>query len=249
MKIIGVIPARYGSTRFPGKVLALIQGRPMIEHVYRQAKKSRYCDEILIACDDPRVMDAAAGFGASAVMTSPDHPSGTDRIAQAVQNVPADIVINIQGDEPLIAPDMIDALAEEIRTDASCVMATVACKITNPAEVADPNVVKVVLDGQENALYFSRSAIPFNRDKIPFEEVQYFKHFGLYAYRKDFLMKLKTLPSSSLEQSERLEQLRVLQAGYKIKVVLTDQDTISVDTAEDLRRVEAVLAGEKAGRL
>ncbi|HPB69196.1 MAG TPA: 3-deoxy-manno-octulosonate cytidylyltransferase, partial [Candidatus Omnitrophota bacterium] len=241
--------ARYGSTRFPGKVLALIQGRPMIEHVYRQAKKSRSCDEILIACDDPRVMDAAAGFGASAVMTSPDHPSGTDRIAQAVENVPADIIINIQGDEPLIAPDMIDALAGAIRTDASCVMATVARKITDPAEVADPNVVKVVLDGQGNALYFSRSVIPFNRDKISFEEMQYWKHFGLYAYRKDFLMKLKTLPPSALEQSERLEQLRVLQAGYKIKVVLTDQNTISVDTAEDLLRVEAVLAGEKAGRL
>lgn len=249
MKIIGIIPARYGSTRFPGKVLALIQGRPMIEHVYRQAKKSRSCDEILIACDDPCVMDAAAGFGASVVMTSPDHPSGTDRVAQAVQNVPADIVINIQGDEPLIAPDMIDALAAAIRTDASCVMATVARKITDPAEVADPNVVKVVLDGQGNALYFSRSVVPFNRDKISFEEMQYLKHFGLYAYRKDFLMKLKTLPPSALEESERLEQLRVLQAGYKIKVVLTNHDTISVDTPEDLRRVEAVLAGEKAGRV
>ncbi|MFA5260525.1 MAG: 3-deoxy-manno-octulosonate cytidylyltransferase [Candidatus Omnitrophota bacterium] len=248
MKIIAVIPARYSSTRLPGKVLALIQGRPMIEHVYRQARQSRCCDEILIACDDPRVLEAAAGFGAHAVMTSVDHLSGTDRIAQAVQNVPADIVINIQGDEPLIHPEMIDAIAEAIRSDESCVMATLARKITDPEDVDDPNIVKVVLDHQGNALYFSRSAIPFNRDKIPFKHLEYYKHFGLYAYRKDFLMKLKSLPPSALEQTERLEQLRVLQAGHKIKVVLTNRDTISVDTAEDLRRVEAFLAIEKAGR-
>ena len=161
MKIIAVIPARYGSTRLPGKVLALIQGRPMIEHVYRQAKQSRYCDEVLIACDDLRIVDAAAAFGARAVMTSPEHPSGTDRVAQAVQDVPADIVINIQGDEPLIHPEIIDVLAKSIRADESCVMATVARRITDPADVDDPNVVKVVLDHQGNALYFSRSAVPF----------------------------------------------------------------------------------------
>ena len=248
MKIIAVIPARYGSTRFPGKVLALIQGRPMIEHVYRRAQESRLCDGVLIACDDPRVMAAAAGFGARAVMTACDHPSGTDRIAQAVQHEPADIVLNVQGDEPLLHPEMIDALAEAVRADASCVMATLARKITDPGEVEDPNVVKVVLDGQGNALYFSRLGIPFNQDKTSFQHADYLKHFGLYAYRKDFLMKLKTLPPSALEQAERLEQLRVLQAGYKIKVVLTAHDTISVDTAEDLLRVEAFLAREKVGR-
>ena len=249
MRIIAVIPARYGSTRLPGKVLAPILGRPMIEHVYRQAKQSRHCDDILIACDDPRVMAAAAGFGGKAVMTSPDLASGTDRIAQAVQGVPADIVLNIQGDEPLLHPAMIDVLAEAIREDEDCVMATVARKITNPADVDDPNIVKVVLDQQGNALYFSRSAVPFNRDNVPFGQMVYYKHFGLYAYRKDFLMKLTHWPASALEQAERLEQLRVLQAGYKIKVALTPHDTISVDTADDLRRVEAFLAGEKAGRL
>ncbi len=245
MKIIGVIPARYGSTRMPAKVLALIQGRPMIEHVYRQAKKCRLLDEVFIACDDQRVMDAALGFGARAVMTSPDHASGTDRIAEASANIPAEIIINIQGDEPLVHPDMIDALARGIKEDDGCFMATVARRITDEEDVGNPNVVKVVLNQRGDALYFSRSAIPFNRDNADVSQLSYYKHFGIYAYRKSFLLSLKDFPPSLLEQTEKLEQLRVLEAGYDIKVLITEHDTISVDTREDLTRVEFFLGARK----
>jgi len=238
MKIIGVIPARWGSTRFEGKVLAPIAGKPMIQHVWERATQTRLLDDCVIACDDQRILKVAQQFGARAFLTSVNHPSGTDRIAEAVLLLEADIVVNIQGDEPLIDPVVINDLVNALVEDESCVMATTIKVIEDQEELDNPNVVKVVVDGQRNALYFSRARVPFNRDN---QSVVYFKHLGIYAYRKDFLLKFKDLPKSLLEGYEKLEQLRALEAGYKIKTVLTDIETVGVDTPEDLQRVERML--------
>ena len=241
MKVIGVIPARWGSTRFEGKVLADINGKPMIRHVWERAQKSRKIDEVLIACDDERIMAAAKKFNAQAVMTSKNHPSGTDRIAEAVKNVKADIVINIQADEPLIDPATIDALAACLSKDKTAPVATVIKAIEDLNEIANPNVVKVAVDHKGYALYFSRSPIPYNRAGSDPKKVPYYKHAGIYAYRKNFLLKFKDLPKSKLESAEKLEQLRILEAGYKIKTVLTRQESVGVDTPEDLARVKELL--------
>ena len=241
MRIVGVIPARWASTRFKGKVLAKIQDRPMIQHVWERAKESRLLDEVLIACDDERVLQAAQAFGAKAVLTSPDHPSGTDRVAEAVKNCPAKIVINIQGDEPLIRHQVIDDLAEALIEDEACLMATVIKAIETQEELENPNVVKVVIDREKNAIYFSRLPIPYDREKAGTGTIRYYKHLGIYAYRKDFLMALTQMPPSPLERAEHLEQLRALEAGVRIKTVLTDMETIGVDTPEDLARVEGLL--------
>ncbi len=237
MKIIGVIPARWGSTRFEGKVLAEIHGKPMLQHVFERAKKSRALNDVIIACDDERILKAANAFGAKAVMTSPKHPSGTDRIAEAVRSLKVDIVVNIQGDEPLIQPKVINDLVKALQKDKSCVMATTIKAVTDESDLNNPNVVKAVVDKNNVALYFSRSCIPFNRGAQAWKNVKYYKHLGLYAYRKSFLMKFMDLPKSALETAERLEQLRVLEAGYKIKTIETTVDTIGVDTPEDLVRV------------
>ncbi len=244
MEVIGVIPARYASSRLPGKVLLDILGKPMLQHVWERAKKSRLLDELLIACDDERVLAAARKFGAKAVMTSVDHASGTDRIAEAMKGRPADIIINIQGDEPLIAPSVIDALAKALLKDEHCPMATVIKPVAFSEELENPNVVKVVVDARGYALYFSRSLVPFPRAKVS-ADFKFYKHLGIYAYRKDFLMKFKKLPASALEKAERLEQLRVLEAGFHIRTVETDMDTIGVDTAEDLKKVEAHMRGNR----
>ncbi len=241
MNIIGVIPARWASTRFKGKVLAKINGIPMIQHVWQQAKKSRLLDEVFIACDDEKVFDAAQGFGAAVVMTSPAHSSGTERIAQAFRHTDAKIIVNIQGDEPLIQPGVIDSLAQALLDDESCSMGTVIKVITDENDLNNPNVVKVVIDQNKNALYFSRTAIPFHREKESLKDSCYYKHLGLYAYRRDFLLAFKDLPVSRLEQAEKLEQLRALEAGHKIKTVETEHDTIGVDTPEDLDRVEGLM--------
>ncbi|HBR15179.1 MAG TPA: 3-deoxy-manno-octulosonate cytidylyltransferase [Candidatus Omnitrophica bacterium] len=238
MKVIGVIPARWGSTRFEGKVLAKISGKPMIQHVWERAGQSRRLDELIIACDDKRVLEAAQQFGATAVLTSPDHPSGSDRIAEAVAQRDVDIVINIQGDEPLIQSSVIDDLARALLEDPSCVMATAIKVLDKKEELLSPNVVKVVVDKDNNALYFSRSVIPYNRDD---QTITYYKHLGIYAYRKDFLFTFKELPKSLLEKAEKLEQLRVLESGFKIKTVVTDIETVGVDTPEDLACVEWLL--------
>jgi 3-deoxy-manno-octulosonate cytidylyltransferase (CMP-KDO synthetase) len=247
MKIIGVIPARWASTRFPGKVLADLNGKPLIQHVWQQAKKAALLNDVIIACDDCRVKEASAAFGARVVMTSPDHASGTDRIAEAVKNIDADIVVNIQGDEPLIDPKVIDELAAALKDDEHCSMATVIKGITDSTQISNPNVVKVVVDRQGVALYFSRHAIPFNRDGKPLEANTYFKHLGLYAYRKEFLLGFHALPYSRLEHIEKLEQLRVLEAGYRIKTIQTDFETIGVDTPEDLRHVAQLLSEAQHG--
>jgi 3-deoxy-manno-octulosonate cytidylyltransferase (CMP-KDO synthetase) len=238
MKAIGVIPARFASTRFPGKVLALIQGKPMIEHVWMRAKGCRELSDVLIACDDEKVLKTAQAFGAKAVMTSPDHPSGSDRIAEAVGKLDFDIVVNIQGDEPFIESSVIDGLVIALRNDPKASMATVIKEIKDEADIKNPNVVKAVIDVNHYALYFSRSPIPYDRNATHQPETKYFKHLGLYAYRKDFLMSYKDWPKSSLEMTEQLEQLRVLEAGHKIKTIETDVETIAVDTPEDLAKIE-----------
>lgn len=239
MKTIGVIPARYGSTRFKAKVLADLCGKPLIQHVWERARKSKKLDDLLIACDDQRIFDAAKKFKANVVLTSKDHPSGSDRIAEAVAKRNVDLVVNIQGDEPLIDPRVIDALVKALENDKNSSMATVIKKIERREELNNPNVVKVVVDKDFYALYFSRSLIPYQRDA---ERVEYWKHLGIYAYRKDFLLKFKDLPKSRLEKIEQLEQLRALENGFKIKAIITDSETIGVDTAEDLKRVKKILS-------
>lgn len=240
MKILGVIPARYASTRLPGKVLLPIAGKPMIQHVWERTKKSKLLSDVWIAADDQQIMEAAEKFGAKAVLTSVHHQSGTDRIAEAVKNVKVDMVVNIQGDEPLMDVRVIDALVKALLKNKSYQMATVVKRIDRSDDIHNPNIVKVVVDANQDALYFSRSEIPFNRDRD--NGVDYFKHIGIYAYRKNFLLRLTKMPPSRLEKIEKLEQLRVLEAGYKIKMILTDVETAGVDTAEDLKKVEKLLS-------
>lgn len=237
MRAIGVIPARYRSTRFPGKVLALINGKTMIEHVWRQASQCLELSELLIACDHDEVYNAARAFGAQAVMTSPDHPSGSDRIAQAVGSLNYELVVNIQGDEPFIDPKVIDALVTVLKNDPTASVATAIKQIKNEEEINNPNVVKVVVDRNRYALYFSRSVIPYNRNAERPSGLRYFKHLGLYAYRKDFLMNYKDWSKSMLEEAEQLEQLRILEAGYRIKTIETETESLAVDTPEDLDKV------------
>ncbi len=243
MRAVGVIPARWASTRFEGKVIAPIHGRPMIQHVWQRCKHSRFLEDIIIACDDERVLKTAQEFGAKAVMTSLSHASGTDRIAEAVRDINAEIIVNIQADEPLIHHNVIDDLVCAIRDDETVSMATVVKVMDTMAEVNNPNIVKAVIDRKGYALYFSRSVIPYNREKKGLDQIRYYKHLGIYAYRKDFLMAFSKMPRSRLEETEQLEQLRALEAGVRIKTVVTDKETIGVDTPEDLAKVEAILNG------
>lgn len=239
--VIGVIPARYGSTRLPAKALAMIHGKPMIRHVYERCLKAKLLSEVLVATDDKRIFDAVINFGGNAAMTSKSHKSGTDRIGEAVRNIKCDIVVNIQGDEPMIAPGNIDKAIKPLISDKSINVSSLCYKISDYKEINNPNVVKVVLDSNSNALYFSRSVIPFNRDNI---KAEYFKHIGLYVYRKDYLMKLIKMKPSRLELSEKLEQLRILESGEKIKVIETKIDSHSVDTLADLRKIKNIITGK-----
>ncbi len=247
MKIIGVIPARYAATRLPGKMLVNIAGKPLIQRVWENAKQSKLLDDLIIACDDERIKTRAEKFGAKAVLTSKDHTSGSDRIAEVVNPLDVDIIINIQGDEPLIHHTMISDLARLMLDDKNCPMGTVIKPLNNLEEIQNPNVVKAIIDKDKFAIYFSRSVIPYNRNKIPLTEIGYYKHLGIYAYRKEFLFTFKNLPKSRLEIAEQLEQLRAVEAGYKIKTVETKFDTISVDTPEDVLRVEEFLKKEMNG--
>ncbi|OGF47156.1 MAG: 3-deoxy-manno-octulosonate cytidylyltransferase [Candidatus Firestonebacteria bacterium RIFOXYC2_FULL_39_67] len=239
MKIIGVIPARLGSTRFPEKVIADIMGKPMIWWVWKQAKKAKLISEFFIATDDKRIYDIVKSFGGNPLMTSKKHKSGTDRIAEAVKNIKADIVVNIQGDEPLIRPDMLDKAVEPLIMDKKLVMSTLVCKVSDKKLMLDPNIVKVTVDKDGYALYFSRSAIPSQARAESFE--YFLKHIGVYVYRKDFLLKYVQMKQSSLEKTEKLEQLRVLENGYKIKTIQTKFDTVPVDTEADLKKVVEIL--------
>ena len=237
-KILGVIPARLASSRFPGKVLAQISSKTMLQHVYERASQARYLTSTIIATDDERVYEVARSFGARVKMTRADHPSGTDRVAEVASSENAEIVVNIQGDEPLIDPQAIDAAILPMVHDPEVVMGTLKKKIEDPREITDPNVVKVVTDRQGDALYFSRCPIPFVRGGEPAGMPHHhFKHVGLYTYRRDFLLEYSTLPVGPLEQAERLEQLRALENGYRIRVVETDYESLGVDTPEDLERV------------
>ena len=199
--------------------------------------------EVIIACDDDRILKAAKTFGAKAVLTSKDHTSGTDRIAEVAANVTAEIIVNIQGDEPLIHHSVIDSLVTALSKDPDCLMATAIKLIRTKEELENSNVVKVVIDLNGNALYFSRSVIPYDRDSAGVQKIKYYKHLGIYAYRKNFLLKFKDMPKSRLEQAEQLEQLRALEAGVRIKTVVTGKETIGVDTPGDLAKVEAILNG------
>ena len=242
--IVGVIPARYGSSRFEGKVLTNIAGKPMIQWVYERASKSKTLDELFVAVDDPRVQSRVEQFGGKVVLTAAHHKSGTDRIAEAVENMSADIVVNIQGDQPLIEPDMIDEAVQPMIDNPEIQMSTLKRQIEKD-EFDDPGVVKVVVDDQDFALYFSRSLIPYPRYD---ENIRVFEHIGLYVYRKDFLLKISKIPQGYLEKIESLEQLRVLEKGYKILVVETKMDRsagISVDTPEDLKKVERIISQMK----
>jgi 3-deoxy-manno-octulosonate cytidylyltransferase (CMP-KDO synthetase) len=243
-KILGVIPARFSSSRFPGKVLASIASRPMLQHVYERASQARYLSSIIIATDDERIFQVARSFGARVRMTRPDHPSGTDRVAEVASAENCDIVVNIQGDEPLIDPSAIDAAILPMAHDSEIQMATLKKRIEDSSEVANPNVVKVVTDLAGDAIYFSRHTIPYDRDGAG---VPVFKHIGLYLYRRDFLLAYPTLPVGPLEQAERLEQLRALENGFKIRVVETDYESLGVDTPQDLERVTNLFESSLTG--
>lgn len=239
-RVIGVIPARYGSSRFEGKVLADIAGKPMIQWVYERAKQSKTLDELFVAVDDPRVQSCVEGFGGKAILTGAYHQSGTDRIAEVVEKMPADIIVNIQGDQPLIDPNMIDESVQPMIDNPDIQMSTLKREIEKD-EFDDPGVVKVVVDEQDFALYFSRSLVPYPRYD---ENLRVYEHIGLYAYRKDFLLKISKMPQGYLEKIESLEQLRVLEKGYRILVVETKMDKaagVSVDTPEDIEKVERLI--------
>jgi 3-deoxy-manno-octulosonate cytidylyltransferase (CMP-KDO synthetase) len=236
-KIIGVIPARYGSTRFPGKALAEINGKPLIQHVWENSSKSKLINELFVATDDKRIFDAVNRFWGNAVMTSKKHKSGSDRIGEVVKNIKCDIVVNIQGDEPFINPLNIDKAIKPLISDSKIMISTLCTRIKNKDEIDNPNVVKVVTDKKGFALYFSRHAIPFDRDNT--KGVTHYKHIGLYVYRKDYLMKFVKLNPSKLELAEKLEQLRILENGERIKVAVTNIDAITVDTKEDLKKLKS----------
>lgn len=237
MKTLGVIPARYGSTRFPGKPLALIAGKPMIQHVYEQVSKSSL-DDVVVATDDLRIVEAVTSFGGKAMMTREDHPNGTCRAAEVALAYPeAELIINIQGDEPLIDPQLIDDLVNAFEPDVP--MVSVRKKITDDAEITSPDCVKVVTTDDHRALYFSRATIPFSRDG---DTTDYYKHIGIYGYERQFLFRYIEMPPAKLEHVEKLEQLRVLENGYVIKMVETDMEFIGVDRPEDVARVEKELS-------
>ncbi len=247
VKAIGVIPARWGATRFEGKVLANLLGKPVIQHVWENAKKAKTLDDLVVACDDERILKVVENFGGKAIYTSPDQPSGTDRLAEVVNPLDVKIAVNIQGDEPLVKPIMIDNLVIALQDEKAAQMATMIKKIEDEAELTNSNVVKVVVDKNGYALYFSRYAIPYNRTGETDEKKRptYYKHIGLYAFTKDFLFTFRNLPKSGLENAEKLEQLRVLEYGYKIKIVETKFDTVGVDRPEDLKRAEEALLRER----
>ncbi|MGA3163110.1 MAG: 3-deoxy-manno-octulosonate cytidylyltransferase [Verrucomicrobiota bacterium] len=244
MKIVGIIPARYASTRFPGKPLALVAGKPLIQRVVEQCRKAKSLSEVIVATDDSRIANAVKKF-CRAEMTRPEHPSGTDRIAEVAGRCTCDAVVNIQGDEPLIDPKVVDAVAGALVGNE---MSTAATRIKNPEELDNPNVVKVVVNAAGCALYFSRRTIPYLREAASPEGVRgqlaafvFLKHLGIYGYQRETLLRLVKFPVSPLEKAEKLEQLRALENGIQIAVVQVDYDGVGVDTPEDVARVEKIL--------
>ena len=248
MKKVIVIPARYASTRLPGKPLREISGKPIIQWVYEAAQKSALKDSTVIATDDTRIRDAALSFGAEIAMTSPDCRSGTDRVCEALRGREADIIVNLQGDEPFIRPDLIDLLFSSMESER-LQMGTICSPIKDAAEYENPNIVKVVLDKSGFALYFSRSLIPYFRDHDrllgSLSPQPIYKHIGVYGFSRSFLEQYVTMEKSSLEQAESLEQLRVLENGHRIKVLVTDYDGFGIDTEEDLEQARKIAANSK----
>jgi 3-deoxy-manno-octulosonate cytidylyltransferase (CMP-KDO synthetase) len=243
MNVVCIIPSRYHSSRFAGKPLADLCGKPMIQHVYERVTQARTLSYAAVATDDERIFTAVEKFGGRAVMTSPRHRSGTDRIAEAVAGLGLaanDIVVNIQGDQPLFEPAQIDEVAAPLITYPALPMATLIYKIVREEEIFHPNAVKVVFDSDNFALYFSRATIPYVRDRGG--KAEYYKHHGIYAYRKDFLDTFTRLPEGKLEKLEALEQLRAIEYGYRIKVVVTEHDSVEVDTPEELQRVRDIIS-------
>ncbi|SHO45938.1 3-deoxy-manno-octulosonate cytidylyltransferase [Desulfopila aestuarii] len=242
--VVAIIPARYESNRFRGKPLAKIAGKPMIQHVVERAKKVGMLSRVVVATDDSRIADCVESFGGEYVITRKDHVSGSDRLAEAAELVGIsehDVVVNIQGDQPLFPAEVVEQVARPLLEDPALPMSTLIYKIIRKEEITDPNHVKTVFDRNNNALYFSRSPIPFQRNPEEAVAPTYYKHLGFYAYRKGFLLTFVALPEGEWERFEKLEQLRALEYGYKIRVTLTEHDSIEVDTPEDLLRVEEYL--------
>jgi len=245
-KVVAVIPARYASSRFPGKLLATLAGRPVIEYVVKRASQAAYIDRVLVATDDERILACVKGFGGQAIMTSAGHPTGTDRIGEAVRDIQCDIVVNVQGDEPAVDPAAIDAAVEPLVADETLVMSTLAAPITDVDDLMSPHVVKVVTDINGNALYFSRSVLPGSRDgTYDVSTGRYKRHIGLYVFRRDFLLSFIGLGQTPLEKAENLEQLRVLEHGYPIRVITTPYATTDINTPQDLDRLERLIKDGK----
>jgi len=240
--VIVVIPARHASTRFPGKPLASIGGKPMIQHVVEGVQQARLVSQVVVATDENDIKKAVESFGGQAVLTRHDHRTGTDRVAEVAAHLAADVYVNVQGDEPLIDPGTVDSLVEAIIGDAAIQVATCCTEILQPNDIMDPNIVKVVRDFDGNALYFSRAPIPWVRDTAETAEPRHWKHLGLYAFRRAALLEFPTLPPGDLERVEQLEQLRWIENGFHIAVVETDYDAVSVDVPADVERVEKLLA-------
>jgi 3-deoxy-manno-octulosonate cytidylyltransferase (CMP-KDO synthetase) len=245
LRAVAVIPARFASSRLPGKPLADIAGRPMIEHVYRRAAEARGIDAVVVATDDERIAAAVEKFGGIARLTQATHRTGTDRIAEVARDLSCDILVNVQGDLPLIEPGMISEVLEPLISDPAVTMSTLRQATSDVSDISSPHVVKVVVDNRSDALYFSRAPIPFRRERGPAEAGHYacvYKHIGLYGFRRDFLLTFAALPQTPLEQAESLEQLRALEHGFRIRAVVTKYESIEVDTPEDLERVRQLLA-------
>jgi 3-deoxy-manno-octulosonate cytidylyltransferase (CMP-KDO synthetase) len=245
MKTIAIIPARYGSERLPAKPLADIAGKPMIQHVVERTARARCVNDVLVATDDERIVAAVQQFGGKALMTPADLKSGTDRVAFAARSLTgAEIIVNVQGDEPLIAPAMIDQAVEPLQQNESILAGTLVKEISTDEELNNPGVVKAILDRNGYCLYFSRSIIPFVRDVGQRDwrtHHTFYKHIGLYVFRRELLLRYATLPQTPLERAEKLEQLRLLEHGYPIKATITEEDSIPVDTPADLDKVRAIV--------
>ena len=239
--VLAVIPARYASTRLPGKPLAMIAGKPMIQHVFERVKRAETISRAVVATDDQRIIDAVKSFGGEAILTRTDHATGTDRVAEVAAHIQATIYVNVQGDEPLVDPATIDAVVAAMLEDDAIQVGTPCSAITRQPDIMDPNVTKVVRDFEGNGLYFSHAPIPWVRDTGDTVTARHWKHIGIYAFRRDVLLEIPTLPPGDLERVEKLEQLRWLENGFRIRVVETDYDAVSVDVPADIDRVEKLL--------
>src|SRR5882757_10309820 len=240
-RIVVVIPARYASTRLPGKPLVSIAGKPMVQRVYERAKQAQTVHHVVVATDDQRIIDAVRAFGGEARMTRAEHRTGTERVAEVAAHEEGDVFVNVQGDEPLLDPDAIDVAVNSLLEEPVASISTVATPIKTPGDIMDPNVVKVVLDFDENAIYFSRAPIPWVRDTASKIVVRHLKHLGLYVFQRDALLEYPTLPQGELERIEQLEQLRWMENGWKIRVAEVEHDAVSVDVPEDVEKVEKLL--------